>query len=73
MGLFFEVIVSAAMAWWLWESSFRSWLERRRTQGVVGTHDDGVWVNEYRWEQIVTGLDDELESGDQGHKPGRRD
>ena len=41
MGLFFEVIVVCAVAWWIWASAFRTRRERRFTQGVAGAHDAG--------------------------------
>ena len=57
MGLFFEVIVVAALFWLLTRSAVHWRRERLLARATTGIHDAGVWVNEGAWRGIVAELE----------------
>jgi hypothetical protein len=64
VGLFFEVILVAAITWLLARFALQWRRERRMARATTGLHDAGVWVNERTWMGIVTGLESEQRPGD---------
>jgi hypothetical protein len=74
MGLFFEVIIVGAVVWWLCLRYLRSRRERQVEQEPPpGSHDSGVWFNDWAWTRIVADLEKDSDRGDSGPRPGRHE
>jgi hypothetical protein len=73
MGLFFEVIIVGAVVWWLCLRFIRSRREHEVERPPPGSHDSGVWVDDWAWTRIVSDLEKDSDRGDPGSRPGRHD
>jgi hypothetical protein len=73
MGLFFEAIIVGVVAWWLCLRFIRSRREREAEEPTPGSHDSGVWFNDWAWTRIVADLEKDSDRGDPGPRPGRHE